>query len=716
MTTLDPPKRKIGRPKGAKTKRRRKPGDPPLKQPREQTDRARWTHNLAKRQENSDIGPIPPIKNKRRRLKCKKNFKAFLETYLKSHFGLKWSKHHLLLFKQIQETVFNGGCVTVILPRASGKTTILTMAVLWITLYGHRRFVMFAPGNGDSAPELLDAIKGEMLQNQMLLEDFPEVCYPMVQSEGTALRARYQMSNGTTTGLMCGKYIRYPMLQENVERGNSGVMIRAKGFLGSIRGNVAHLPTGETIRPDFFLIDDPQTSASAWSKTETDKRKNLITKDIMRSAGPGQSPAAFCTATVIQKNDLADQMCTSEEFVMWDVIRVSMLESWPKEKDTLWQEYGQLRRTDLREGRKGENATKFYRKHKKKMDVGGKVYWDARVDPGRASALESAMARWIDDPAVFASEDQNDPLDEIEETTDLIIKHEDVVKCIGEYDRLTVPDAVTKLTAFIDISQKCLWYMVCGFDDQFRAYVVDYGVWPKQPIKHVTLATVKLSLRQQYGGKIEDAISQGLNDLVGVLMGFDWVNSHGESVPLDRGHIDAKWNPVSGLVRSFCWNCAWSNTWFPYEGIGIRASSRDLNDTAKKKERREVRGVHWRAVPERGGLRVIADSNSWKSFTAHRIKEGDVKLPSGSEQVHSMILDQWTAEYPVRVEGRGRVVDEWKKKINHADEHFWDCLYNCYVIGSILGLRTEGQAAHKATKTGRRRRSAAERQQGRSGW
>lgn len=685
----------------------------------ESQKKARYLTQQKKRQETADIGEIPEIANKRRRAKCKKNLKVFFETYLAGHFPLPWSPHHLQMFRAIQECILHDGCQIMILPRGSGKTTVMTFAAMWAALYGHRQFLMFCPGNGDAAPEFLSTVTGELIQNDLILEDFPEVAYPFVQSEGLALRANHQTTLAKPTGLKLGKFLRFPLMKENAKAGNSGVILKAKGFLGSIRGNVAHLPTGETIRPDFFLIDDPQTSASAWSLTETDKRRNLLTKDIMRSAGPGRSPAAFCTATVIQKNDLADQMCNEDSFAQWNVIRVSMMENWPKAKETLWNTYAELRKSDLKEGRKGENATKFYEQNRKEMDAGAKVYWPERIDPGRASAIESAMARWMDDPEAFASEDQNDPLAAVEDSSDLLIRPEDVVNCIGEYKRGTVQDDVEKLTAFIDVSAKCLWWMVVGFTSRFEGRIVEYGVYPAQPIRHVTLATVKKTLRQQYGGTMEEAVTAGLKDLIDLLMETRWKNRSGEELSIDRGHVDAKWGATSGQVKDVVWNSNHSSIWFPCEGIAIRASSRDLNDTAKKKQRREVRGVHWRISPERRGLRVIADSNHWKSFAARRIKAKSLLLPAGSEIDHSMLIDQLQAEYPVEVEGRGRKVEEWKTRggVWGKDEHFWDCLYNCHVIASTLGIQIEGQqSGPRTTRKGTGRRSFKDRTKRKAGW
>ena len=51
-----------------------------------------------------------------------------------------------------------------------------------------------------------------------------------------------------------------------------------------------------------------------------------------------------------------------------------------------------------------------------------------------------------------------------------------------------------------------------------------------------------------------------------------------------------------------------------------------------------------------------------------------------------MFLDQMVSEYSTRTEGRGRRVDEWDKRPNVSDNHFWDCLVGAAVAASEQGI------------------------------
>ena len=93
--------------------------------------------------------------------------------------------------------------------------------------------------------------------------------------------------------------------------------------------------------------------------------------------------------------------------------------------------------------------------------------------------------------------------------------------------------------------------------------------------------------------------------------------------------------------------------------------------------------------------RVHFDTNFWKSFVFNRWAvpigdSGSMTLSSGNAAAHRMLLEQATAEYCVRTEGRGRVVDQWELRVGR-DNHYLDCLVGCAVAASIQGVSTGEQ-------------------------
>jgi len=61
-----------------------------------------------------------------------------------------------------------------------------------------------------------------------------------------------------------------------------------------------------------------------------------------------------------------------------------------------------------------------------------------------------------------------------------------------------------------------------------------------------------------------------------------------------------------------------------------------------------------------------------------------------------MLAEQWSAEYPVRVEARGRTVDEWRL-IPGRDNHWWDCIVGAAVAASFIGVSAVGAESKPAT-------------------
>jgi hypothetical protein len=53
------------------------------------------------------------------------------------------------------------------------------------------------------ACDALDSIKTELDGNDLLLVDYPEVCFPIQALDGIANRANGQLSQGGETGPMC---------------------------------------------------------------------------------------------------------------------------------------------------------------------------------------------------------------------------------------------------------------------------------------------------------------------------------------------------------------------------------------------------------------------------------------------------------------------------------------------------------------------------------
>lgn len=148
----------------------------------------------------SDIGEIPPVANPARRESCRLDLELFLTTYFPNSTGLSpFSPDHKRVIARIQGCVINGGRFTNAVYRGFAKSTISENAILWATLYGHRKFCAIFAGEGKLADRASNSCKMELSDNELLYEDFPEVCHAVRALEGKTQRCASQTFNGEKT-------------------------------------------------------------------------------------------------------------------------------------------------------------------------------------------------------------------------------------------------------------------------------------------------------------------------------------------------------------------------------------------------------------------------------------------------------------------------------------------------------------------------------------
>jgi hypothetical protein len=138
----------------------------------------------------------------------------------------------------------------------------------------------------------------------------------------------------------------------------------------------------------------------------------------------------------------------------------------------------------------------------------------------------------------------------------------------------------------------------------------------------------------------------------------------------------------------------------PAHGRYVGAGSKPFREYDKRPG--DKVGLNWRIPGSRGkrGVRaVLHDANFWKSFLHTRLAtprgdKGSLTLPGKKPEDHRLLADHLTAEYRIRTEGRGRVVDEWKLRPDTQENHWLDGLVGCAVAASVLGVGLGGPAAN----------------------
>lgn len=636
-----------------------------------------------------DIGELPPVVNVDRKAAAERGFRYFCEAYFAPTFSLPWSPDHLKVIAKIEQAVLEGGLFAMAMPRGSGKTSLCETACLWALVYGHRPFVALVGADEEHAANMLDSIKAELENNDLLLEDFPEVVYPIHSLEGIHQRSAGQLYQGKQTHI--GWTAREIVLPTMPGSPASGAIIRVAGITGRIRGMKHKRTDGTSIRPSLVLIDDPQTDESARSPSQCATRERILAGAILGLAGPGKKIAGLMTLTVVRPEDMADRILNRDKHPQWQGERTRMVYAWPT-NDGLWARYAEIWRAGMQADRGITGATEFYGENRQAMDAGAVIAWPQRYHPDELSAIQHAYNLKLDrGEAAFFAEYQNDPLPEDAGDQDLLTADQIAAKTSG-YGRGEVPIGCTHLTMFIDVQAKALFWLIAAWEDDFTGHVIDYGTEPDQKTGYFTLRDVRRTLADAapHAG-LEGAVYSGLERLIAGTVGRDWRRDDGAMVRIERCLIDANWGSSTDVVYQFCRQSGHSAVLIPSHGRYVGASSIPFSEYKRKRGDRV--GLNWRipTVTGRRAIRhVLFDTNYWKSFIHARLAvpmgdPGCLSLFGRKPEQHRLIAEHLTSEYRVKTEGRGRTVDEWKLRLDGIDNHWLDGLVGTAVAASMQG-------------------------------
>lgn len=633
-----------------------------------------------------DIGELPKVKDPATREECRTSFRRFCEVHFPEIFFLPWSPDHLKVVAKIEAAVLRGGLFAVAMPRGFGKTSLCQCAVLWALLYGHRRFVALIGAEAESAAETLDAIKMDLETNDRLAAQFPEVCYPIRCLEGI-----YQKRL-----LYRGKLVRMMfkatqlVLPNLPDAPSAHGIVRCAGLTGRVRGMHYQRPDGKKARPDFVLLDDPQTDESARSVSMCTQRERIIYGAVLGLAGPKRKIAGIMPCTVVRSGDLADRCLDRQVAPMWQGERTQMLYKFPT-AERLWKQYEEIYSESLRNDAGATLATVFYEENRAAMDAGGEVAWPELFDDDEASGLQHAMNLKMRDEAAFWAECQNDPRS-FQTGARYELTAADIAEKINRLPRGLVPVDATTLTAFVDVQQKLLYYCVAAWTSEFTGYVVDYGTYPGQRARFFTARGAEDTLqRLNPGDGIEGQIFAGLETLDRVLFEQPWRRQDGASMTIDLCLVDANWGQLTDTVYEFCRTTASRGRWMPSHGKFIGASSEPLSRWAVRPGDKVGDGWKLPNVQNRRAIRYcVYDTNHWKSFVHSRLAvargdRGCLSLYGGDAEEHEQFAQHLTAEYRVETESRKRRVDEWKQRPARPDNHWLDCVVGAAVAASIQG-------------------------------
>jgi len=646
-----------------------------------------------------DIGPVPPIANLARRKRCRKSLRLFCETYNPDAFTLGWSDDHLRAIARLEEAATHGALYAFAMARGSGKSTLARHAALWAVSYRLCRYVYLIGANASKAEDSLAALRMYIRFLPEYAADFPEISHAVQKLGGIANRASGQLCLGQPTMIEWGKdriiLPSVPPPPNWPKRGaewklradgmvpTAGSVVGVSGLTGDgIRGSLLTLTTGESIRPDLVLLDDPQTDESARSASQNASREELISGAVLGMAGPGKTISAVMPCTVIRPGDMVDRILDRAKHPLWRGERTKLMTSMPTNMGA-WDAYFEVyRHCAQKEPPDFAEANEHYLLHREVLDAGAVPSWPARKLPWEVSAVQHALHLYCRDPRAFAAEYQNDPV--VDEVDDDLLTADEIAAKTNGLPRGKVPLWAVRLTAFIDVQKDMLFWAVCAWDDLFTGHVVDYGTFPEQRRQYFSLRDANPTLADATAVPgLEAQIYRGLSMLVGHLLERSFEREDGQTLKIERLLVDANWQ--SETVKQWIRQANLGSV-LPAHGRFFGPTAKSITEFVKKPGERK--GHHWIVSKH-----VLFDSNVWKSFLQYRLatpqpSKGCLTLWGDRPHPHRLFSEHLTSEKREKVEARSRVIDVWDL-IPGRENHWLDCLVGCTVAASIQGCALE---------------------------
>ena len=642
--------------------------------------------NIDWRKDARDIAPIPGIEKEwqEKRDKCEDDLKLFALEYFPAIFDMEFSPALEKTIKNLEISMNISGLFFHVLPRGSGKTVLAIVAIIWGVCYNKKRCFALIAATQKFANAILAIILHQLRTNERLMKSFPEICYPFSE-----IKVVQQQAGQTYEGVATEISISKEMMIVPIIKGSkaSGITLIPYGLTGAIRGQIVKRPDGSIARPDYFLVDDMQTTESAKSQTQCGEREDLLQADVLGLAAPGKGISGVVNSTIIKRNDAVD-VFASGKYPQWEILKFAFFISWPEDAE-IWIEYLEIRKEDNRQTWKNSNA--FYLENREQMDKGGEVYWEERREEGAISGIQSGYNLIFKHQLkAFMSEFQNDPSEkfsglELPSMTDILSKRNNISKNL-------VLAATQYITSYIDVHKHILYYLVAGFQDGGSCQIIDYGCYPKQRTSNFAMHSLSVRLCDVYKGTTPAIIQQGLMDLVGVLSKQEYLTvNQQDKLNIDSMFIDAGYMPA--VVQKV--KAKYKALVTPSLGRGIKASMKPLVTYTKKPGEKHGHHLYFPQIRKSRDFKHCSiDVNYWKSHVSEGFLvpsggAGEYTLFGTDQTNHDLFAIHNTAETYDEVIGHGRKVKEWKMKPTKDENHLFDCLVGASACASDAGMKLD---------------------------
>ncbi len=444
----------------------------------------------------AEIKHLPPVADPERRAHAATDLKTWFDTYLsESYFYRPYSDSQLKIIGRVERVCWSGGKYALSAKRRGAKTTIVQAAQLESLMNGRHVYQFFLAATEKKAGEAQEFFMNELENNELLIADYPEICYPIYKRQGKQQRSLTYHARPLKIYIGT-EMIRLGMIEETQTVGgvetlvpypSSGNQILFKSAnSGDIRGSRHIIRNRGVYRPSLVVADDIQNDGSARSEIKKDTYISLFRKTLGQIGGYDKAtgrimiPSLFVIGTCIFPDDFQCRMVNRELNPDYQGEVFRRMIGMP-ENMKIWMKYRDIRAESLRKFGDNREGTAFYRQNREEMDRGARADDENDYEEGQISATQYAMDCWCDDEPAFWCEHQNQP-EKAVAISDGLITPDTVIDCADpRYPQWSLPSETVLLTAHVDVGLNCLWYVVMAWGKNFSfGHVVAFGTFPEQ--------------------------------------------------------------------------------------------------------------------------------------------------------------------------------------------------------------------------------------------
>jgi hypothetical protein len=403
----------------------------------------------------------------------------------------------------------------------------------------------------------------------------------------------------------------------------------------------------------------------------------------------------LCATTVIEKDDLSDQLLNRKLNPDWRGERTSMLDSFPvhlndgKGSDINWDEYNKIRIEGLNEDDNGQMANDYYSQNRDILDEGAVVTWEGIKQKKHISAIQSAMELYLKDPKGFFSEYQNMPKSDEDESNRL--QREEVLKALNGLKINEIQEGFNIETLAIDLNDYALSWAYCSIKNDMTTNICNYGQYPEGS-KNVWDVEMGITREEAFTNALVWFIRESHKQYPNALIG-----------------IDGNWQTQTAHQV-----CKQMNR----EGIKcyvLRGKSYKIFRYKKQSDKRLIGENRDGCYYQKGvsGNEIDFNSDLWHMRTqgAFRIQSpapGSLSVFGSDPKKHLTLADHCVADRLLAHFVRdGKVYFDWfKSSIDHND--IFDSVSMCQVLANMFGAGyVEAGQYKRVAKKKRRKKKVA---------